>query len=220
VHKSQGMTLDAAEIDLSKTFEKGQGYVALSRVKDLEGLKLLGYNEIALEVDSLALKADIRFQELSAEIDQQYSLEALEASFSSFILRSGGTINQAAIKQEQDKLNRKAGGAKKKSTYEMTKELIEKDFDLAEIAAERGITERTIIGHLLKIKEDFPEVNLDRYKPGDELINKVKEAKETLLKADKTLHANAKGDIKINSLFNYFNAKINYEDLNLALVYV
>ena len=51
VHKSQGMTLDAAVIDLDRAFTHGQGYVALSRVKSAEGLHLLGWNAQALRVD-------------------------------------------------------------------------------------------------------------------------------------------------------------------------
>lgn len=58
VHKSQGMSLDYAEIDLSKTFEYGMGYVALSRVRSLTGIKLIGINELALKVNQDAVKLD------------------------------------------------------------------------------------------------------------------------------------------------------------------
>ncbi|MDB5169505.1 MAG: ATPase [Candidatus Saccharibacteria bacterium] len=50
IHKSQGLSLDAAEIDLSRAFTPGMGYVALSRVRSLDGLYLKGINGQALRM--------------------------------------------------------------------------------------------------------------------------------------------------------------------------
>jgi ATP-dependent exoDNAse (exonuclease V) alpha subunit len=65
VHKSQGMNLDSAEIDLSKCFLKGMGYVALSRLKSLKGLRLIGINNLAFCVNQRALEIDKNFKKLS-----------------------------------------------------------------------------------------------------------------------------------------------------------
>lgn len=59
VHKSQGMTLDAAQIDLSKSFVPGMGYVALSRVRSLDTLMLEGINNRALQVDPRVIELNI-----------------------------------------------------------------------------------------------------------------------------------------------------------------
>lgn len=67
VHKSQGMSLDAAEIDLSRSFLPGMGYVALSRVRSFTGLKLMGMNQIALQVNADVAVFDKAFKEQSDE---------------------------------------------------------------------------------------------------------------------------------------------------------
>lgn len=62
VHKSQGMSLDSAQIDLSKTFEFGQGYVAISRVRTLEGLHLTGMNEETFMMHPKVIEQDKIFR--------------------------------------------------------------------------------------------------------------------------------------------------------------
>jgi ATP-dependent DNA helicase PIF1 len=72
VHKSQGMTLDSARIDLSKAFVEGMGYVALSRVRGLKHLILDGMNSMALRVSPLARQIDVELRERSEAAKQRY----------------------------------------------------------------------------------------------------------------------------------------------------
>ncbi len=62
IHKSQGMTLDRAVMDLQRTFAPGMGYVALSRVQSLQGLYLTGVNErmFLVSPDAVLLDGDLR----------------------------------------------------------------------------------------------------------------------------------------------------------------
>ncbi|MCA9348641.1 AAA family ATPase [Candidatus Saccharibacteria bacterium] len=72
VHKSQGMTLDSAQIDLSKAFVEGMGYVALSRVRSLEELYLLGINGRALQVSPEAIQIDNTLRQASQSASRRF----------------------------------------------------------------------------------------------------------------------------------------------------
>ncbi len=73
VHKSQGMTLDAARIDLRKAFVEGMGYVALSRVKNLHNLYLLGINQMALRISEDAQNIDVLLRDHAARDAKRFA---------------------------------------------------------------------------------------------------------------------------------------------------
>ncbi len=76
IHKSQGMTLDKATVVLTKAFTAGQGYVALSRVRGIKDLSLIGLdNRIALTVSKEALNIENELQEKSKQSQEYLSVK-------------------------------------------------------------------------------------------------------------------------------------------------
>jgi len=214
VHKSQGMTLDSAVMDLSKTFEKGQGYVALSRVKSLDGLQLVGFNTTALEVDGLALKADLRFQELSNETEESIVIEDLEIKAKEFVKKSGGVVDKDEIRENRKNLE-KGKKVTKKSTYLITKQLIDKGHSLEDIVIERDLTYGTVATHLIKIAALYPKTDLRNFKPDTKVLNKVKKARNQLLKEKGTGER-----ISLKPIFDLLKGELTYNEIKLALVFI
>ncbi len=214
VHKSQGMTLDAAVMDLSKTFEKGQGYVALSRVKNLEGLELIGFNQTALEVDGLALKADQRFQELSAEITDVFEADLLEIKGRNFIKKSGGILDKDEIKENKKKLE-KGEKVTKKSTYLVTKQLIDKGYSLEDIVIERNLTLGTVSTHLIRIADLYPKTDLSRFKPDAKTLNKVKKARKMVLK-----EVGPGERVSLKPIFDILKGEVSYDQIKMSLAFI
>ena len=148
IHKSQGMTLDAAEIDLGDAFEPGMGYVALSRVRSLNGLKLMNLNEIALTVHPKILEQDKVFKD-SSDDALQY-------------LQTLSDIEKAKIHQktlierfEGDKTKKKDKERNKKTktpTHMTTLEMLKETTSIEATAEKRELTVGTIITHIQKLK--------------------------------------------------------------------
>lgn len=147
VHKSQGMSMDAAVIDLSRAFEYGQGYVALSRVRRLSGLYVIGWSEAALLVHPQVALMDASFRSASEEAARAFGeLEAsgeraeLEANF---IRACGGSLTASS----GTKKARNTRG----STVDATLALLMAGKSLREAALERGLTYGTICTHAEKL---------------------------------------------------------------------
>ena len=156
VHKSQGMSLDEAVIDLSGVFEFGQGYVALSRLRRLSGLHLLGWNERAFQVHPEVLAKDTQFRAQSEQAAHMAGNESA-AMHERFIRSCGGKI----IPKNRDGLPKTPrvpratpmdGNNRGERRWEDTLALIRSGKTIATVAKMRGRTEGTILKHLESLR--------------------------------------------------------------------
>ncbi|MCA9359107.1 AAA family ATPase [Candidatus Kaiserbacteria bacterium] len=155
VHKSQGMSLDAAEIDLSKAFVYGQGYVALSRVRSLDGLKVLGMHPNALQVDPKIVQQDTKFHKESESAEDAFIAmedEEVKEMHERFVVAHGGKLP----KDDGVGLVRKNAASRihAESTYALTKDLLFEGRSVKDIAEARSITDTTVWTHLEKLVHD------------------------------------------------------------------
>ena len=225
IHKSQGMTLDAAEIDLSKTFEVGQGYVALSRIKSIDGLSLLGFNDMALKVEPLTLRIDEPIKKASKRAEEElatFSEKELEMRQVNYIKGLGGLTSFVQIEEER-KLLRAGKVAKMKDdtpTHLKTKALMENCSSIKEMAKSRGVTEGTIINHLRKIKEEEPTIDLEKFRPKMDNFEAIEEEVFKLKRENNRENFSDDGALRLKPLFEAFESRLSYDELRMALLFI
>ena len=198
VHKSQGMSLDAVFADLSQSFEPGMGYVALSRVKSLEGLFLHDFNEMSLLVNQESFKADLRLKELSFDLEQKITsnnLGHLDKEALLFVEKNGGKVTE-----------------KKKSTYQKTKDLLLEKLSLSDIAKTRGVNPETVLAHLEKIVDDDSSVDIN-YLKKEISANKLNKILKVIADLDDG------SEVRLSPVKNKLGSQASFNDIRLARVF-
>lgn len=200
VHKSQGMTLDRAEIDLSRSFASGQGYVALSRLKALDGLYLKGFNAQALMIAEQVREADGVFRAKSEQAEQaieKYTSAQLHELHDAFLTKCGGTLVELDDEEAEEIQVKVPSHAK-------TQEMLQAGRTIAEIAEMRNLSPQTIVGHIEKLVEMKEPVVLDHVLP-------PKKIRDAITKAFKDLDTR-----KLTPIVEHFKGKYSYTDVQLV----
>ncbi len=159
IHKSQGMSLDAAEIDLSRSFTPGMGYVALSRVRSMDGVYLGGINQMALAMHPVIFEFDTVLR------DSSESLANITADFEKppEVTVSAGQM-MASLPYDEDMLNKlKSWRLKKAQTDKVSAFIIAHNSLLEELARRKPQTAQALLG-----VKGFGQNKLDKY--GEELL--------------------------------------------------
>ena len=203
IHKSQGISLDEAVIDLSKVFEFGQGYVALSRVRRLEGIYLLGWNKMAFQVDEEVLAKDHELRAESTGTEKMLtslSEEKIQKMQDDFIKNSGGKLKttDVIIKHKDKKI----------PTQTQTLEMWRQGKTIFEISKIRNINHETVMTHIEALVKNGSIAPADLKREASPKLMKDLEKIQIIFTVLNTS--------KLTPVFEHFKGKYTYHELKIA----
>ena len=208
VHKSQGMSMDAAVIDLSRAFEYGQGYVALSRVRRLSGLHLLGLNQRALEVHPNVREKDRALRAASDAAREAFALmpehEVLDMQ-KKFVKVMGGAWPAGGGSTKHEAQNSKQHTGMPARLAE-TLQTVRDAKNLKEAVKARRLTLGTIIKHLEELSEigKLEQNDFAHLLPEQSVVDTIKKAL-----------ASAKDD-RLSPVFHALGTRYSFELIRLV----
>ncbi len=199
VHKSQGMNLDSAEIDLSKSFIEGMGYVALSRLRSFAGLKLLGINELAFRVNEKVLELDKKLKENSRQVVAwlkevaPVQKEKIQEQF----------LNSLSRFEKEEEIEDKS-----LPSYLETRLHALQKISIREIAELQGLKEETIISHFEKLVSLKDKIDLSYLKPEEERFNEIK------------LAFAQTGDVKLSPVKEILGDDYSFREIRITRLFI
>ena len=188
IHKAQGASIDTLFVQLTRLWESGHAYVALSRARTEEGLFIEQWDDRSIFIDPLV-------QSFYETIRQQWEKVAT-------------TLPDTMPKiSDAKRAKPKAKNGKKIPNYKQTLPLVEKKLPLRQIATELAWKEDTIIGHIEKLLVEKVPLDIEYLKPDEQQFEQIAGAfYRHGMDALKPIHdalegAYTYGDIKLVKLF-------------------
>ena len=177
------------------------GYVALSRIRSLSGLKLMGLNDTALTVNPKILLVDKKLREWSDEVRallENMPDALIERKHKTVLFnRFGGKVG-----------GRKEKEAPKKPTVEITRDLFERGLSLDEVTKKRNMVVSTILGHLEQLKERGTLPDISHIKPREKDFDIMADALRT------------SAEMRLAPARKKLKNKYSYRDLRIARLFL
>lgn len=223
IHKSQGMSLDSAFINLGKVFEYGMGYVALSRVRSLEGLFLEEFNQMSLQINPKIISINLQLSkhsDLASARIAKLKPKEITKNIEQSIKNKGGVLKAEPIQNK--KLEKRIGGKGQKDSHKTSVNLILEGKSIKEVAGEREVQEQTVVNHLARYIQESPEpknelLKFKELKPPTKQINIIKKVIQKEQKLDPNSHQGLK---QLQQKLLDSGLKLSYPELALTLIWL